>query len=190
MAQQLSRMQFLRGDIRGNYSPKRPPWALVEQAFVERCTRCENCIEICPEKIIQKGRGGFPVIDFSLSGCSFCEKCLGSCEPGALIKQQTQKNKNNSNNIPQQTEAENTDTNDILPWKLKAVIQPACLSLHGIVCRTCGDACEEEAIRFKLELGGVARPLLDNDNCTGCGYCYSLCPVKAIEIKSITPQAA
>ena len=37
------------------------------------------------------------------------------------------------------------------------------------------------AIRFRLQLGGVAKPILDLESCNGCGACLSVCPTKAIK---------
>ena len=38
------------------------------------------------------------------------------------------------------------------------------------------------AIRFRLQLGGVAKPILDLESCNGCGACLRDCPTKAIKI--------
>jgi ferredoxin-type protein NapF len=51
-----------------------------------------------------------------------------------------------------------------------------------VVCRSCGEVCDESAIRFKLEVGGIARPLLDQEQCNGCGACFAVCPVRAVRI--------
>jgi len=41
-----ARRQFLRGHTRAA-PPLRPPHALAEDAFIERCTRCDACREAC-----------------------------------------------------------------------------------------------------------------------------------------------
>ncbi|MCB1758500.1 MAG: ferredoxin-type protein NapF [Gammaproteobacteria bacterium] len=167
MTSNISRSQFLSGDFSGNNLPIRPPWALSEELFIERCTRCSECVKACPYHLIKEGRGKFPIVDFSIAGCDFCRDCVNACEPGAL------------NSDP---DLEST------PWTLKAEILSNCLSLNSIVCRACGDTCEERAITFKLELGGVARPNLDRQACTGCGECYAVCPIKSVTIKPEAPQ--
>lgn len=68
------------------------------------------------------------------------------------------------------------------PRKPVAVAADRCLARLGIVCRTCGDACEPRAIRFPPRLGGVAVPVLDVEACTGCGECVQLCPAVAISL--------
>lgn len=52
----------------------------------------------------------------------------------------------------------------------------------NVVCRTCGDACEAAAIRFRPRLGGAALPEVDGEKCTGCGACVAPCPAAAITL--------
>ena len=68
------------------------------------------------------------------------------------------------------------------PRQPVAVIGDRCLARHGVVCRSCGDACEARAIRFPPRLGGVALPTLDGEACTGCGECVAVCPAVAISL--------
>ena len=75
------------------------------------------------------------------------------------------------------------------PWDLKAEIAGSCLAMQAVVCRTCGERCDENAIQFKLALGGISRPELDLQACNGCGACIKPCPVQAITMtreKSMT----
>ena len=103
-------------------------------------------------------------MDFSAGGCDFCRACVQVCKPQALGVNATA---------------------DSAPWTLTATILESCLSLNGVVCRACGEACDPRAIRFRPELGGVARPLLEREACTGCGACFAVCPVKAVKISPI-----
>lgn len=167
MTTTISRIQFLSGDLDGRNRPLRPPWALPEEAFIERCTRCGDCISTCPYGLIKEGRGKYPQLDFSQAGCDFCRECVKACEPEALVYDAAGP-----------------------PWKLKATILPNCLSLNAVICRACGEACEAQAIQFRLELGGVARPLLDLGLCTGCGECYAVCPIRAVNISPMVQERA
>jgi len=162
MKAQVSRMQFLRGDFTGKEIPLRPPWSINENLFVEICTQCGECISQCPTHIIKQGRAHFPVIDFTAGECLFCERCLDACTPHALLKK-TQS----------------------APWSLRASIRTdACLAHHGVECRSCYDPCEARAIRMPPRLGGISIPIIDTDNCTGCGACFSVCPVQAVTIST------
>ena len=177
----ISRMQLLRGDIKGKNKPFRPPWAIPEEYFVDYCTRCDKCIEVCFDELIVKGRGGFPQMDFKQGGCDFCEDCLNICETSALKKIPIPKNNNNIEE-PFASDAESF----LPPWHIKAKIDLTnCLSMNATICRSCGESCEDEAIKFNLKLGGIAEPVLNIEQCTGCGSCLSVCPAQVIELKSI-----
>ncbi len=68
------------------------------------------------------------------------------------------------------------------PWAHKVEITTQCLTENRVECRSCQDSCPMNAIRFRLQLGGVAKPILDLESCNGCGACLSVCPTKAIKI--------
>ena len=164
MSSSINRIQFLRGDLSGKRDPIRPPWSLSEPEFIDKCNRCGDCVPACEYEIIVIGRGGYPEIDFSKGGCDFCADCVPVCKPGAISKNAGE---------------------DSVPWKLKAKILAPCLSLNAVICRSCGEACEVEAIKFKLEVGGIARPLLDLEKCNGCGECFVACPDNSVQIAAV-----
>ncbi len=160
MNQPINRAQFLRGDLSGKQVPIRPPWALPEARFAELCSGCGECLDACPDGIIVAGRGKLPQVNFKLGECDFCGECVEACRIGALDREQSE------------------------PWDIRAEIQGNCLSLNAIVCRSCGDACEPRAIGFRIEPGGVSRPELTTESCTGCGACLAVCPVDAVHLCS------
>ena len=152
-----------RGFLRGRPRPQaeiRPPWALPEDAFIDRCTRCNDCLKACPQKILVVGDGGYPTVDFSHAECTFCGDCVTACRPRALVR-----------------------LDDAAPWQRKAVINDACLARRSVECRICGDFCDARAIRFLLRLGGSPLPEIDSALCTGCGACVAPCPSRAIAIR-------
>ena len=155
----ISRAQFLRGDFSGKRRHIRPPWSGSERAFTGNCTRCDACIQACPENIICKDTKGFPRIDFMRGECSFCGECATACQDGVLRQ---------------------TDTNPA--WDLIANINTECLPLKGVVCGRCAEECETTAINMKLVAGGISVPQLVTDACNGCGACYRVCPTQAIEL--------
>ncbi len=163
----VTRAQFLSGDWGARRPTLRPPWALAEDDFVARCTRCDECVWACPTGVLAKGRGGFPLVNFARGECTFCGKCVVVCEPRALVRREAE-----------------------APWAVAAEIGSACLALKGVVCRSCGDRCEARAIRFRLARRGVSRPVLDADACTGCGACVAVCPARAIAMRESAGAAA
>lgn len=154
----LSRRGFFRGKPRPQ-PEQRPPWALAEADFIDRCTRCNACLDICPTQILVAGDGGYPTVRFAVGECTFCGECVKACQPEALLR-----------------------LGNSLPWQITARIGDACLPNQGVECRVCGDFCAERAIRFVPRLGGNALPQLDPAACTGCGACLAPCPVGAIRI--------
>lgn len=132
-----------------------PPWAVT--GFTDQCTRCGDCLKVCPTQILHKGDGGFPEVDFQAGECTFCGFCRSACTAGALNAPQT--------------------------WTQAISISSACVAQQGVDCRVCGESCEPAAINFRLQIGQVAQPHLDPESCTGCGACIAPCPVQAISIQ-------
>lgn len=154
---EAGRRAFLQGRRKNaGAEPFRPPWALAEADFLERCSRCGDCAAACPTTLLRPGPGGFPIADFEHAACNFCGECRTACRTGALS--------------PTALDA----------WQLTAIVGEACFAAHGIVCRTCGEHCEHAAIRFAPRLGGAALPRIDAEACTGCGECVAACPSRAI----------
>jgi ferredoxin-type protein NapF len=129
-----------------------------EIAFTEGCTRCAACIDACPESILIAASGGYPEVTFIRGECTFCGDCVTAC-PAPVF--------------------ENTQST---PWQLKVMLDEQCLAHKQVVCRSCGENCEAEAIRFELGARGVGIPQVDPDCCTGCGACLSVCPTQAITL--------
>lgn len=152
---------FLRGRVTKTppVPAPRPPWALAEPVFLHRCSRCDACIEACPERILLRGDGGFPEVDFRHQGCTECGACVKACVSAALQRAAAS-----------------------LPWTWKPQFSADCLAQRKVECRVCGERCDHQAIRFQPVLGGIAQPMLEVDRCTGCGACVSPCPAGAITL--------
>lgn len=143
-----------------------PPWA--SPAFTDDCTRCAKCIEVCPADVIRKGNwneGGFPVMDFQNDGCDFCGHCVSVCDASALTFPES---------FYEGREARHQ------AWSAVAAINSRCMTLQQVICRSCADFCDEQAIVFST--AGVPQPSIDTDACVGCGMCIAGCPSQAIEI--------
>lgn len=156
------RRRFLTGRFAElDSSVIRPPGAAA--GFEERCTGCADCVRACPEAILVMEGDGRPVVDFMQGACIFCGDCAEACRSGALVP-------------------------SLLPdWPWRAKVGNGCLSMQGITCRACEDACEARAIRFRLATGGRSRPILDMDQCSGCGACASACPTQVISFERQEP---
>lgn len=168
MSSTISRAQFLRGDFSSRNKPLRPPWALSEAQFLAACTACGECIPACSLKLLRAGSGGYPQLSFAAGGCSFCGDCLKACTTGALVRKAD-------------------------PWTLKAQVSADCLAAQGVMCSICAEHCDARAIRIRPALGGRAQPQINNEACTGCGACFSVCPNQSIslvaaDLPSLSPQ--
>jgi ferredoxin-type protein NapF len=155
----VSRRQFLRGDFKTRRAPQRPPWALAEEPFLDACSRCGDCVPVCPTRIVVVVRG-YPQLDFSRGECTFCGRCADACRDGALLREEGQS----------------------VAWTIKAKIAESCLAQQGVECRVCGDPCPVAAIRFSPRMGGPPLPGVVSESCTGCGACVAPCPVSAISV--------
>jgi ferredoxin-type protein NapF len=141
----------------------RPPYGLNESLFQNECIECDlkECVASCDEKIIVIGTDGTAKLNFSKSGCTFCEACAMACEEGVL-------NLKNSHTVEQ--------------INAKFIISTdACVAHHGVICFSCKEPCIDDAILFN----GMFSPVIDMEKCTACGFCLSRCPTHAIEYKGI-----
>lgn len=158
----VSRRQLLRGKLSNNRAEIFPPWSIETNLFLQKCTRCDACIKRCPQQILSRNNLGYPVVDFTQRGCTFCTECVDACSNGSLSL----------------AEFIGTD-----PWTLKAFITEACVNFKGVVCHMCSGSCGENAIKFSVRHSATATPEIDWPSCTGCGECYRSCPQRAIQIK-------
>ena len=159
----LTRRQLLRGDFSAKASSLTPPWAVAQ--FANACTRCDACVLACPTSLLVRGDGGFAATDYRRGECTFCGDCASACRDGALVRRDGQ-----------------------APWSRQIVIDATCLTRAGVVCRSCGEHCDAQAVRFAPQPGGVANPSLDAAACTGCGACVAVCPNRAIRVVANTAE--
>ena len=185
VARQLDELERVGGAIADPYhSPAapvpppehwlRPPGALAEQDFLNACSRCGECVRVCPAQCIKidysAGNGkGAPFINPDVMPCVLCTglSCMNSCPSGAL----------------QPVPLPEIDMGTA-QWN-----EHLCVRSHGDDCTRCVDHCP---------VGTTALELVDNrivvheDHCTGCGVCQSNCPTdpKSIVVMPRSARAA
>jgi ferredoxin-type protein NapG len=139
----------------------RPPGAAPEVAFVAACTRCGDCIDVCPVHAIVKApanaglAAGTPYIDPSLKACVVCADmpCATACQTGALVK-------------PEQGWVG-------LRMGVLRLDPERCIAFQDQACGVCARACPVGESALALDDRG--RPVLKPEGCVGCGVCVTAC---------------
>lgn len=158
----------------------RPPAALKEEEFLDRCIRCGNCMKVCITNglqpcLLESGIEGVwtPHLVPEIGYCEYrCTQCGKVCPTGALKAL---------------TEQEKART------KLgKAVIDTSvCIPYaKNTECIVCEEHCPVSEKAIKLEKGaadGPSRPYVDPELCVGCGICQSKCPVRPVRAIRVEP---
>ncbi len=153
---------FLSSSIKGEGKKAkqtilRPPYFNDKSLFQSECNKCEAiCATVCEEEIIKIAADKTPYLDFSNSGCTFCDECANACEFGVL-------NLEDKKNIDATV----------------SINKNECLSWNAVMCFSCKDPCLDNAINFKA----MFMPEIDPDKCTACGFCLSRCPAASINFK-------
>jgi MauM/NapG family ferredoxin protein len=155
----------------------RPPGALPEEQFLQKCVKCGECMKVCPTNAIQPalsqaGPEGIwtPMLVPRIGYCDYyCSLCTQVCPTGA-IRELTIEAKNEL-----KIGSAWVNRNRCIPWKF------------GDPCIVCEEHCpvSPKAIKFqKIEvetLDGTIKtpqaPVIDLEQCTGCGICENKCPV-------------
>jgi ferredoxin-type protein NapG len=139
----------------------RPPGAMEEIAFLAACTRCGDCVDVCPARAIFKappGAGfsaGTPMIDPDIQPCVVCTDmpCARACPTEALA-------------VPEHG------------WHgyhmASLVLMPErCIAFRGQECGVCARQCPVGEAAIALDDEG--RPVIRIEGCVGCGVCVRAC---------------
>lgn len=149
----------------------RPPGALEGDNFTDVCSRCGECVKVCPAECIkidatgEQGNGA-PFIEPDVMPCVMCTGllCMHTCPTGALRP------------VPIQDIDMGTAR-----WR-----EETCVRSIGENCTICIDQCPMGTAA--LELNGN-RVVVKEDGCTGCGVCQHYCPTTPKSIV-VTPRDA
>ena len=171
---------FLRNRVRAVI---RPPAALPEAEFVQRCVRCGNCMKVCITNglqpvVLESGSEGIwtPKMDPSIGYCEYkCTLCGRVCPTGAIPPLTVEQKVRTHMGVA------NIARDRCIPWAT------------GRQCLVCEEHCPipQKAIQIRemMHLGQkVLLPFVDADACVGCTLCQHVCPVlprKAIEVSPV-----
>lgn len=146
----------------------RPPYGSSESLFQNECSTCDSkaCVASCDEKIIVLREDGTPTLNFSKSGCTFCEACAIACTE--------------TTNEMDVLSLDNLQHAEHLNARFKISLE-TCVAHHGVICFSCKEPCIDDAILFN----GMFNPVIDMDRCTACGFCLGRCPTNAISFEAL-----
>ena len=148
----------------------RPPGALPEPMFLDRCVRCGACMKVCPTNglqpsFLQSGIEGFwtPRLVARIGGCEQeCNLCGRVCPTGAL------------RDLP-------LEEKQFARIGTAIITRSKCLAWEQMkTCLVCDEACPYDAIEFREVtdlIGTFKRPFVIEEKCMGCGLCEQKCPV-------------
>lgn len=170
-----------------NNRAMRPPGALPEKEFLAACTRCAECMKVCPTNALQPafletGPEGIwtPLLVPSVGACAEkCTACGDICPTHAIRPFSWQ------------------DKRYKIKMGLANVNQSTCVAWNGgRDCVVCAEVCPYSAVVFRdkwddglqkdptrpiTDPGNKGRikrvPTVDEKLCTGCGLCEYHCPV-------------
>lgn len=165
----------------------RPPGSVAEPEFLERCIKCDQCINVCPTNVLQpatleqSGLEGLwtPVMDFSVGFCQLnCVLCAEVCPTGAIQKTSIARKlgvDEHQEEGPIRVGTAFFNRGRCLPWSMETP------------CVVCEEVCpvspkaigtyEEEIIRWDGQKVVLQKPYMRPELCIGCGICEHECPV-------------
>jgi MauM/NapG family ferredoxin protein len=160
-----------------HYALIRPPGAVAEPAFLGRCSRCGQCMKVCPTNVLQPcmSKAGLegvftPEMDYNVGPCDWsCRECGLVCPTGAIEPLDLERKR--ETRIGRAV----IDKDRCIPWA------------DGVTCLVCQELCPIPDKAISLSRADVTRPdgtkvRLDRpevivDRCIGCGVCENACPV-------------
>ncbi|MBU1147530.1 MAG: 4Fe-4S binding protein [Candidatus Omnitrophica bacterium] len=157
----------------------RPPAALKEGEFLDRCIRCGNCMKVCVTNglqpaIFESGLQGMwtPHLVPEIGYCEYtCTLCGNVCPTGAIPKLNVEEKKRTRLGIAK------VDRSKCLAWS------------ENIQCIVCEEHCPvaNKAIKV-IEEDGVLKPYVDPGLCIGCGICQNKCPARPERAIKVSPE--
>ncbi|MDO8683169.1 MAG: 4Fe-4S binding protein [Armatimonadota bacterium] len=145
----------------------RPPGAMAEEEFLATCTRCSECMKICPTNglqpaLLEAGLEGIwtPILIPRIGECTQkCDLCHRVC-PTQAIQPFT------------------VDEKTHIYIGTAVIDRSQCWVWNSDKpCLVCDEVCSYNAIDWK-EVDGVNRPFVNEKTCTGCGICEQHCPIQ------------
>jgi ferredoxin len=165
----------------------RPPGSVEESEFLERCIKCDQCLNVCPTNVLQPatlmqaGLEGLwtPVMDMRIGFCQLnCTLCSEVCPTGAIQKISIEKKLGLGQFAADGPISLGTaffNHGRCLPWAMETP------------CVVCEEVCpvspkaigtyDEQIKRWDGTIVTLNKPYMRPELCIGCGICEHECPV-------------
>ncbi len=165
----------------------RPPGSVEESEFLERCIKCDQCINVCPTNVLQPatleqaGLEGLwtPVMDFSVGFCQLsCTLCSEVCPTGAIQKTPLAKKLGIEAYAEQGPVIVGTaffNRGRCLPWAMETPCV-VCEEVCPVTPKAIGTY-DVDVVRWDGTKVTLNRPYIRPELCIGCGICEHECPV-------------
>jgi ferredoxin-type protein NapG len=129
----------------------RPPGAVGEAIFLERCTKCSDCLKACPHESIVIHQDGTPVIYPDQMPCYLCDDtpCIAACATEALLP---------------------IDSVNEARMGVAVINHRLCTAGQG--CHACVSKCPTDALTMDFD---AQRLVVAVERCVGCGMCEHVC---------------
>ena len=177
------------------YSEKviRPPGAVEEREFLERCIRCAECMKVCPNNALhpaffEAGMEGLwtPILIPRIGYCEFsCVLCGQVCPTGAIQKID-EKQKMGIGQKPVSVGTAMYDQGRCLPWSMATPCivceefcptSPKAIWAEEVEVPKRDDKYTQKGEHAAMLMVKVQRPHVDPSLCVGCGACEKVCPI-------------
>lgn len=161
----------------------RPPGALKESDFLNRCIRCGNCMKVCITNglqpvIFESGLEGIwtPRLVPEIGYCEYqCTLCGNVCPTGAIPVLSLEKKRKT------RLGRAGVDRSICIAWA------------ENKECLVCEEHCpvSDKAIKlteYKIDADkSISRPYVDHRLCVGCGICQNKCPTRPLRAIRVSP---
>jgi ferredoxin-type protein NapG len=130
----------------------RPPGAVPEGVFLDRCTMCGDCVTACPPGAIAvHPASGTPILYADQSPCLLCEDfpCITACRTDALVP-----------------------VSGIAQVQMGTAEVSHRLCTAGQGCHACVSKCPTNALALDVALLHLS---VSREVCVGCGMCEMIC---------------
>jgi ferredoxin-type protein NapG len=136
----------------------RPPGAVHEAQFLALCTKCDECIKVCPHESIRKLNKDFdiadgtPIIVPEDTPCYLCDDfaCIKACKDGALVAVE--------------------DNVEVAMGKAH-INESNCMAYGVQFCEQCVRNCPVPGAIYLED----NKPVVREEKCVGCGICENVC---------------